>query len=109
MQLFFSVIILSPALFVEQQELISNLPLLLVLGLVHTAVAEFLYIDGLIRVSTQRASTISYIEPASAIIYAIILLNEVPKGLEVVGISLIAAANIILNVNREDIKKIIKR
>ena len=109
MQLFFSVIILSPALFVEQQELISNLPLLLVLGLVHTAVAEFLYIDGLIRVSTQRSSTISYIEPASAIIYAIILLNEVPKGLEVVGISLIAAANIILNVNREDIKKIIKR
>ncbi len=109
MQLLASVIILSPSLFIEQQVVINNLPLLLTLGLIHTALAEFLYIDGLIRVSTQKASTISYIEPASAIIYAIILLNEIPKGLEIIGISLIATANIILYVNIDDIKKIIKR
>ena len=69
MQLFISVIILSPALFVEQQVIMENIMLLIILGLVHTAIAEFLFIDGLIKVSTQKASTISYIEPASAIIY----------------------------------------
>ena len=109
MQLFISAIILSPALFVEQQVIMDNIILLVILGLVHTAIAEFLFIDGLIKVSTQKASTISYIEPASAIIYAIILLNEVPEGLEIIGISLIATANIILNLNLEDMKKIIKR
>lgn len=109
MQLFISVIILSPALFVEQQVVMENIMLLIILGIVHTAIAEFLFIDGLIKVSTQKASTISYIEPASAIIYAIILLNEIPEGLEIIGISLIATANIILNLNLEDMKKIIKR
>ena len=109
MQLFISAIILSPALFVEQQVIMENIMLLIILGLVHTAIAEFLFIDGLIKVSTQKASTISYIEPASAIIYAVILLNEIPEGLEVIGISLIATANIILNLNLEDMKKIIKR
>ena len=109
MQLFISAIILSPALFVEQQVIMDNIILLVILGLVHTAIAEFLFIDGLIKVSTQKASTISYIEPASAIIYAIILLNEIPEGLEIIGISLIATANIILNLNLEDMKKIIKR
>ena len=109
MQLFISVIILSPALFVEQQVIMENIMLLIILGLVHTAIAEFLFIDGLIKVSTQKASTISYIEPASAIIYAVILLNEIPEGLEIIGISLIATANIILNLNLEDMKKIIKR
>ena len=109
MQLLMSAIILSPALFVEQQIVINNILLLLVLGLVHTAIAEFLYIDGLIKVSTQKASTISYIEPASAIIYAIILLNEIPEGLEIIGIALIATANIILNLNLEDIKRMINR
>ena len=109
MQLFISAIILSPALFVEQQVIMDNIILLVILGLVHTAIAEFLFIDGLIKVSTQKASTISYIEPASAIIYAIILLNEIPEGLEIIGISLIATANIILNLNLEDMRKIIKR
>ena len=109
MQLFISVIILSPALFVEQQVVMENIMLLIILGIVHTAIAEFLFIDGLIKVSTQKASTISYIEPASAIIYAIILLNEIPEGLEIIGISLIATANIILNLNLDDMKKIIKR
>ena len=109
MQLFISVIILSPALFVEQQVIMENIMLLIILGIVHTAIAEFLFIDGLIKVSTQKASTISYIEPASAIIYAIILLNEIPEGLEIIGISLIATANIILNLNLDDMKKIIKR
>ena len=109
MQLFISAIILSPALFVEQQVVMENIMLLVILGLVHTAIAEFLFIDGLIKVSTQKASTISYIEPASAIIYAVILLNEIPEGLEIIGISLIATANIILNLNLEDMKKIIKK
>ena len=109
MQLFISTIILSPALFVEQQVVMENIMLLVILGLVHTAIAEFLFIDGLIKVSTQKASTISYIEPASAIIYAVILLNEIPEGLEIIGISLIATANIILNLNLEDMKKIIKK
>ena len=66
-------------------------------------------IDGLIKTTAQKAATISYIEPASAIIYAIILLNEIPHGLEIIGIGLIALANIILNVKSTEILKIRKR
>jgi drug/metabolite transporter (DMT)-like permease len=104
-----SAIILSPFLIVEQKMIIDNIILLLILGLIHTALAEFLYIDGLIKTTAQKAATISYIEPASAIIYAIILLNEIPHGLEIIGIGLIALANIILNLKSTEILKIRKR
>ena len=89
--------------------IIDNIILLLILGLIHTALAEFLYIDGLIKTTAQKAATISYIEPASAIIYAIILFNEIPQGLEILGITLIALSNLILNIKSKDILEIIKR
>ena len=76
MHIIISALVLSPFLMVEQKMIIDNIILLLVLGLIHTALAEFLYIDGLVKISAQKAATISYIEPASAIIYAIILLNS---------------------------------
>ena len=108
-QIIISAIILSPELVVEREVIINNIILLLTLGIIHTAIAEFLYIDGLIKISAQKASTISYIEPASAIIYAIILFNEIPQGLEIVGITLIALSNLILNIKSKDILEIIKR
>ena len=108
-QIIISAIILSPELLVEREVIINNIILLLTLGIIHTAIAEFLYIDGLIKISAQKASTISYIEPASAIIYAIILFNEIPQGLEILGITLIALSNLILNIKSKDILDIIKR
>ena len=108
-QIIISAIILSPELIVEREVIINNIILLLTLGIIHTAIAEFLYIDGLIKISAQKASTISYIEPASAIIYAIILFNEIPQGLEILGITLIALSNLILNIKSKDILEIIKR
>ena len=108
-QIIISAIILSPELLVEREVIINNIILLLTLGIIHTAIAEFLYIDGLIKISAQKASTISYIEPASAIIYAIILFNEIPQGLEILGITLIALSNLILNIKSKDILEIIKR
>ena len=108
-QIIISAIILSPELLIKQEILMNNIILLLRLGFIHTALAEFLYIDGLVKISAQKASTISYIEPASAILYAMILLNEIPQGLEIIGILFIVLANIILNVKSEYISKIIKR
>ena len=109
MHIIISALVLSPFLIVEQKMIIDNIILLLVLGLIHTALAEFLYIDGLVKISAQKAATISYIEPGSAIIYAIILLNEIPYELEIIGIGLIGLSNIILNVKSTDILKIRKR
>ena len=106
-QIIISAIILSPELLVEREVIINNIILLLTLGIIHTAIAEFLYIDGLIKISAQKASTISYIEPASAIIYAIILFNEIPQGLEILGITLIALSNLILNIKSKDILSLI--
>ena len=108
-QIIISAILLSPELVVEREVIINNIILLLTLGIIHTAIAEFLYIDGLIKISAQKASTISYIEPASAIIYAIILFNEIPQGIEILGITLIALSNLILNIKSKDILEIIKR
>ncbi|PKL52654.1 MAG: hypothetical protein CVV37_00195 [Nitrospira bacterium HGW-Nitrospira-1] len=50
----------------------------LVMGIVHSTIAPILYFKGLQTVTANRAAVLGYIEPVSAILLSMLLLNEKP-------------------------------
>lgn len=64
---------------------------LVTLGVVHTALAGFIFLGGLRRVRTDHAAVLTYVEPVSAVLLAAVALGEpltpstVAGGLLVVG------------------------
>ncbi|NJF26101.1 DMT family transporter [Thermococcus sp. Bubb.Bath] len=65
----------------------------LVLVLVHTVLALFLYMDGLKEVEVNEAALLSYLDPMSAVIYAFFVFGEVPEVRTAVGGALILLAS----------------
>jgi len=53
-----------------------SIPLLLVLGTVHTGIAYALYFGGIKELPAQTSALLSYIDPVSAIILSALLLGE---------------------------------
>ena len=66
------------------------------LGVVNTAFAFSLFMDGLRWVRVQHASIVAYIEPVSAPLYALVLLGQVPSRWTIAGGALIVAAGILV-------------
>ena len=59
--------------------------MLILLGVVFTAGAHSLYIQGMQAVKAQLASVVTCLEPLYAIFFALLILNEVPSLRELVG------------------------
>jgi DME family drug/metabolite transporter len=73
------------------------------LGLLNTAFAFSLFMNGLRHMRVQHASIIAYIEPVSAPLYALALLSQVPSPWTAAGGALIVAAGILVVLyGRED-------
>lgn len=53
-----------------------SIPLLLVMGIVHTGIAYALYFGGIKELPAQTSALLSYIDPVSAIILSAVLLGE---------------------------------
>ncbi len=90
-------IALLPFLFLIKPTFQTNdILLLILLGVVFTALAHTLFIKGLTAIKAQTASIIASLEPVYGIIFAIIILNEIPEarvilgGLIILGTSLYA-------------------
>lgn len=64
-----------------------------VLVLVHTVLALFLYMEGLKEVEVKEAALLSYLDPASAIVYAYLVFGEIPKITTILGGALILLAS----------------
>ncbi|ASJ03632.1 permease [Thermococcus profundus] len=73
---------------------------ILVLVLVHTVLALFLYMDGLKEVEVNEAALLSYLDPMSAVVYAFLVFGEVPGIRTVLGGGLILLASALDVVNR---------
>lgn len=58
---------------------------LLLYGIVCTAIAHSMFIEGLKHVRVQTAGIISGLESVYGIIAAVILLHEIPSGKELIG------------------------
>lgn len=60
-----------------------------VLGAVFTGLAGFLYWEAMRRLPLAAVSVVMYLEPASAVVWAAIFLDEVPNALAWVGVALV--------------------
>lgn len=69
--------------------------ILLVLGLLCTALAHTLFVEGLRGVTAQLASVIAGLEPVWGIVFALLLLREVPTGRTLAGGAIIVLATLV--------------
>ena len=69
---------------------------LVVLGVVHTALADVLFLGALARMPASRAGVLLYLEPASAVAFGWLLLGESPAPATAVGGVLIVLAGILV-------------
>lgn len=84
--------ILAPFSIVPFEVVFSNLFYLVILAIFPTILSVSLYFNGLKKVKAQSASILGFIEPLSAVFFAVILLHEQISTLEMIGGALILAA-----------------
>ena len=85
-QLFVVIILLLPVFLIySDYQIQSDLPYLLILGFITTALGHTLFISSFSHFSISTASIISSIQPLFGIIMGIILLNEIPNFKNVIG------------------------
>lgn len=89
--------VLSPALFFFDTPIDgSTMFLLLVLGVFQTALAAALYLSGLRVVKAQQVGIFTYLDPASAVVFAALFLGEIPTASTLIGGLLIIASGLLL-------------
>jgi DME family drug/metabolite transporter len=76
---------------------LSSLILLLVLGVINTGFAVTLYLRGLNLIKAQKAVVLTYLEPASAVVFGFVFLSQPPTPLMILGGSLILIAGYIVS------------
>jgi drug/metabolite transporter (DMT)-like permease len=69
---------------------------LLVLGLVYTAFAFATFLTALVSLPATRAAVLLYLEPASAVLFGWVLLDESPSLLMLVGGALVVVAGVLV-------------
>ena len=73
---------------------------LVVLGLVHSAIAVAVYLRALARVGATRTAILGYVEPASAVVWAWLFLQEQPAASTLVGgVAIVMAALLVLGLS----------
>jgi len=75
---------------------LTSLALLLVIGIVNTGFAVTLYLKGLSMIKAQKAVVLTYLEPASAVVFGFLFLAQTPTPLMIVGGALILIAGYIV-------------
>lgn len=79
-------IIMLPFLFLQKPVFsITQVLLLVLLGIVFTGISHTLFISGLKGVKTQKAGIISCLEPVYGILFSILLIGEMPGLREIAG------------------------
>ncbi|MDA2980092.1 MAG: EamA family transporter [Actinomycetota bacterium] len=84
-------VILAPATVAALSDHPDQLVNFLILGAVFTGLAGFVYWEVFRTIPVAAVSTLMYIEPASAVIWAMIFLNESPAVMTWLGIGLVIA------------------
>jgi len=83
---FISFFILVPFMFVNfSRPTGGELLILIIMGVVNTALAAFLYTSGLKQVKAQHAGVLAYLDPLTAMVLAILFLSEIPTVYTVIG------------------------
>ncbi len=94
---FFAMLFLLPFYFILQPVLNTNdILLLCVLGVFCTAGSHTLFIKGMKRIKAQTASMIHFLEPVYGIIFAFLLLHEIPSLRTITGGAIILWGQILI-------------
>lgn len=89
-QLAIAVVLLFPVLFIfNEASVVPQLPYLLFLGLVTTAIGHTLFLQSFNHFSVSTASIMASVQPIYGIIVAMIFLHEIPTGRSLIGGALI--------------------
>ena len=75
--------------------LAADIPYLLIIGLMNTGLAYFLYFSGMQRLPAQSVALISYVDPVLALLFSAWLLNEKMTMLQIAGAVFIIGGAII--------------
>ena len=102
-QLFVVIILLLPVFLIySDYQIQSDLPYLLMLGFITTALGHTLFISSFSHFSISTASIISSIQPLFGIIMGIILLNEIPNFKNVIGGIIILSTVVIESIKSKE-------
>ena len=74
---------------------------LVVLGVVHTGVAIAVYLTALSVVGATTTGVLGYLEPATAVLWAWLVLHETPAAVTLVGGAAILVAGLLVVRNRQ--------
>ena len=74
----------------------ANWSWLLVLGVVHTGLAIAIYLSALSVVGATTTGVLGYLEPASAVLWAWLVLHEDPAAVTLIGGTAILAAGLLV-------------
>jgi len=85
---------------ITQKVLLDNLGVLVLFGLISTALALVLYLSGLMQVRAQNASIVALLEPASAVVFAYLILSEPITASMLAGGALILLGAVIISRER---------
>jgi drug/metabolite transporter (DMT)-like permease len=89
----FAAVFTAPGLWISRGALSERTVLLLViLGLVFTALAQWLFVASLRQIRAQTASVVTCLEPVYGILFAVLLLGEKPSARTLLGGLLIFGA-----------------
>ena len=92
---------LLPAVsFAENIPSLFDVGMLLVLGVLCTAVAHSLFINGLRSVKVRSASIIASLEPVYGIVFAMLFLYELPSWKEICGGAVILSAALWVSIKK---------
>jgi len=83
----------------------QDILLLLILGIICTALAQWLFIGSLKHIKAQLASVIAGLEPVYGIVFALLLLNEVPTTRTIIGGFIILSAVYMAMSKQTDVKQ----
>ena len=84
-------VILAPATVTALTEYSGFLLEFLVLGALLTGLAGFVYWESMRKLPMAMVSVIMYLEPASAVVWAAVVLDEVPNATAWIGVALVVA------------------
>jgi len=85
---------------ITQKVLLDNLGVLVLFGLISTTLALVLYLSGLMQVRAQNASIVALLEPASAVVFAYLILSEPITASMLAGGALILLGAVIISRER---------
>lgn len=90
-----ALVLLPVALIESEMPQISTVVLLLILGVLCTALPQTLFIKSLTYLKAQLASIITGLEPVYGILFAAIFLHEIPRLQTIIGVGLVFGAVVI--------------